>query len=110
MAGRLQIQQRGVPNTPTPVTVQRFSEANPIFEERNYVLTDITKDSSGVALGLCTVHLFNAANNVLEQTTTSDASGNYSFIVDKTQFYYVRAYKSGAPDVAGTSVNTLAGA
>ena len=81
-----------------------------IFRERNFIIADVTKDSAGAALGGCTVHLFNAANNTLEQTAISDAAGNYSFVVDKTKLYFTRAYKSGAPDVAGTSVNTLAGA
>ena len=100
----------GVPNLAGSGAVMNFMDGGaPVFEERNFVLADVTRDASGTPLGNCTVHLFNAATNALEQTTTSDASGNYSFTVDKTQLYYTREYKSGAPDVAGTSVNTLAG-
>lgn len=100
----------GVPNTRGPHTVRQFSEVPPIFEERNFLITGITKDSAGAALGNCTVRLFNAATNTLEQTTVSDGSGNYSFVVNKTQLYFEVAYLTGAPDVAGTTVRTLAGA
>lgn len=99
----------GVPGTPGPRIVRGLDENTPVFAERNYTLTGVTKDSTGAALASCTVRLFNASNNALEQTTTSDASGNYSFVVDKTQTYFEVAYKSGAPDVAGTTVRTLAG-
>lgn len=81
-----------------------------LFQERNYTISGVTKDSTGAALGSCIVRLFNTDTNEVEQTTTSDASGNYSFIVDKTKGFYCVSYKTGSPDVAGTTVNTLAGA
>lgn len=89
--------------------MRSFSEVTPIFEERNFTIVGVTKDSTGAALGNCTVNLFSTATNTLAQTTISDASGNYSFVVDKTQLWYIVSYKAGAPDVAGTTVNTLAG-
>lgn len=82
----------------------------PYFPERNFTITGVTKDSTGAALGSCVCDLINTATKLIEQTLTSDASGNYSFIVDKTQRYKVDSYKTGAPDVAGCTVNTLAGA
>jgi hypothetical protein len=97
-----------VPNTARN-PIECFAENVPYFPERNFTITGVTKDSTGAALGGCTLRLFNAASHVLAQTTISDASGNYSFVVDKTQTWYVVSYKGGAPDVAGTSVNTLAG-
>lgn len=100
----------GVPQTKGPVGIRQYSEIVPIFEERNYTISGVTQDSTGAALGVCTVNLFYTATNVLAQTTTSDATGNYSFVVDKTVSFYVVSYKTGAPDVAGTSINTLAGA
>lgn len=99
-----------VPNTVKPGTVRGLAEVVPIFEERNYLVSGVTRDALGVAVGSCTVKLFNAATDVLTQTATSDASGNYSFAVDKTQTWYAVAYLAGAPDVAGTTVNTLVGA
>jgi hypothetical protein len=100
----------GVPNTKSPAQVRRFSEAVLIFEQANRVVSGVTKDSSGAALAGCTVRLFNTATNVLEQTAVSDASGNFSFVVDPTQAYYVVSYKAGVPDVTGATVNTLVGA
>ena len=99
---------RATAGGPTAFTTE--DGANPYFPERNYLVSGVTRDSTGAALGGCTVKLFNAATDVLTQTTTSDGSGNYSFIVDKTQSWYVVSYKPGAPDVAGTTVNTLVGA
>jgi hypothetical protein len=100
----------GVPNTSNPAQFERFGEVVPIFEERNFLIVGVTKDSSGAALGNCLVRLFNAATNVMEQSATSDASGNYTFTVDKTQQWYAVSYKVGAPDVAGTTRNDLVGA
>jgi hypothetical protein len=74
-------------------------------------ITGVTRDSTGAVLGSCTVHLFRTSDDVKVDTTTSDASGNYSFvrIADATTYYCV-AYKAGSPDVAGTTVNTLVAA
>lgn len=70
----------------------------------------VTKDNTGVALGNCTVHLFRADNNTFAAETISDDNGNYEFRqISISCNYYVRMYKVGSPDVAGTSVNTLVG-
>jgi hypothetical protein len=73
-----------------------------------FSLSGVTRDSAGVALAGCVVDLFLNSEDTLVATTTSDESGNYRFIVNgNSQTYFVRAYKAGSPDVAGTSVNTL---
>lgn len=101
----------GVPGSSSPgVVVRSLRNVAPVFHERNYTISGVTKDSSGSALSNCTVLLFNTTTNTLEQTSVSDASGNYSFVVDKTRTWYAVSYKAGSPDVAGTTVNTLAGA
>ncbi len=101
----------GVPSTKGIGSVRTFSDGIiPYFPERNFTISGVTRDATGGALANCLVDLFNTATDVREQSTISDASGVYSFIVDKTQFWYVVAYLDGAPDLAGTSVNTLAGA
>jgi hypothetical protein len=75
-----------------------------------YHITGITRDSSGVALGDCTVDLFRSSDKVLVQTITSDGSGNYSFVVgDTTTQYFVRAYKDGTPNVFGVTDRDLVG-
>lgn len=98
----------GVPRTMVPGQPVAFRDgASPIWPERNYTISGVTKDSGGTALGNCAVKLFNSATNALEQQTTSDASGNYSFQASKTAAWFVVAYKAGSPDVAGTTVNTV---
>ena len=98
---------RGVPRTTAMAGCRSYPAITVHLAERNYTITDITRDATGAALGLCTVLLFNAANNVLVLTTTSDASGNYSFVVDKTQTYYSYETKTGATPVAGASLQNL---
>ena len=74
----------------------------------SFSLSGVTRDSAGVALANCVVDLFLNSEDTLVASTTSDGSGVYGFILSgNSQTYYVRAYKAGAPDVAGTSVNTL---
>lgn len=72
-------------------------------------ISGVTKDSTGATLGGCTVKLFRTDNDTLYAQMISDASGNYSFSVPNDTTYYVVSYKAGAPDVAGTTVNTLTG-
>lgn len=73
-------------------------------------ISGVTKDSAGAVLGDCVVQLFRTINDAIIEETTSDANGIYSFatVALGTQ-YYVVAYKTGSPDVAGTTVNTLIG-
>ena len=87
-------------------------------------ISGITKDSTGAVLGSCTVSLYRTnssatsdhdalsdKNDVLMERLTSDAvTGAYSFsAIGLGSQYYVVAYRSGTPDVAGTTVNTLVG-
>lgn len=73
-------------------------------------ITGVTKDAVGTPLGGCAVYLFDTATNTCQRSTVSDANGAYEFTVyAPTVPYYVVSYKAGAPDVAGTTVNTLIG-
>ncbi len=76
---------------------------------RNYwLLTGVTRDSAGAALGGCVVDLFTTSDDVLRFSTVSDASGNFSFSLPSNGWTcYLVAYKAGSPDVAGVTVNTL---
>lgn len=70
----------------------------------------VTKDSTGAALGNCSVALYRTLDDYLFERVTSDASGNYSFsAIGLSEQYYVVAYKAGVPDVSGVTVNTLIG-
>ncbi|WP_291854855.1 hypothetical protein [Bradyrhizobium sp.] len=68
----------------------------------------VTADSSGTPLGGCDVELYHAATDTVVGRTTSDPVGAFTFdLGNNSDFYYIRAYKAGTPDVAGTTVNTL---
>jgi hypothetical protein len=78
----------------------------------------VTRNAFGTALGECTVKLYKTADGAYPGTkdtllyeATSDVSGNF---ITYTQYYpdthYMVSYKAGAPDVQGTTVNTLIGA
>lgn len=68
----------------------------------------VTRDSSGAALGICTVQVFRASDDLYLGECTSGPTGEYcaSSWYASTNHYLV-AYKAGAPDVAGTTVNTI---
>lgn len=73
-----------------------------------FTLSGVTRDSAGAALGLCTVKVFITGSDAKEFETTSSAAGAWSINVGASKGpYYVVAYKSGAPVLAGTSINTL---
>lgn len=73
----------------------------------NYALVGITRDSAGTILGSAQVNLFVAGSDILIRSTVSDASGNFGFGNPGTGPFYIRCYKVGSPDLAGTTVNTL---
>lgn len=67
--------------------------------------------STGVPLGSCVVELYLTATDEPLMKTTSDANGYFIFSVARFSpaTHYMVAYKVGAPDVAGTTLNTLTG-
>lgn len=75
------------------------------------LISGVTKDSTGAALASCTVDLYRTIDKTWQQTVVSDGSGNYVFspVNNGNGPFYIVAYKAGAPDVAGTTVNTLLG-
>jgi hypothetical protein len=74
-----------------------------------FSLAGVTRDSTGTPLGTCTVKLFEAATDIEVGQTTSDGAGAFTFrLGNNAGYFYLVAYKPGSPDVAGTSVNTLA--
>lgn len=74
----------------------------------NFALVGVSRDSAGAILASCVIDLMYTAGDVLHLTTTSDASGNFRFDTMPNGPFYLVAYKPGSPDVAGTTVNTLA--
>lgn len=88
-------------------TVARSVFRSQPFSTYSPVLSGQTQNSTGVALGGCVVQLFRTVDDAIHAETTSDGSGNYTFLPSITGPFYVVAYKAGAPDVMGTTVNTL---
>lgn len=87
-----------------------FTDSMPLPTQPALTITGTTRDSSGAALGSVSLKLFRADTGQLVQTLTSDGSGNYTTNpVGPGLLYQIDAYKSGSPDVAGTSLNTLTG-
>jgi hypothetical protein len=107
----------GVPKAKGPHAHSGFNETDPYFPERNLQITGITKDSAGSALGNCMLVALDTQN---DQDSigpfVSDAAGNYLIPIPKglnqvqTTTWRIDAYKTGSPDVAGSTVNTLVGA
>lgn len=75
-------------------------------------ISGFTRDSTGAILGGCVVELYATATDVALYKTTSDATTG-AFTFTSAGFspltHYIVAYKAGATDVAGTSINTLVG-
>lgn len=76
----------------------------------NPALSGVTKDSAGGLLGNCTVDLFVTGVDTFVASTVSDGSGNFTLLPTVSGPFYLVAYLAGAPDVAGTTVNTLTAA
>jgi len=73
-------------------------------------ISGITRDTNSAALGSCQVLLFRTADKLLMDEKTSDPnSGAYNVYTSDTGNHFVVTYKAGAPDMSGTSVNTLVG-
>lgn len=104
-----------LPRLPLPLLmrVSRFNRRMAFPRQtpvpKTFKIEGITRDSTGAILGSCVVHLFRTSDDVEIDQVNSDASGNFILTsgISPGQQHYIVAYKSGSPDVAGTSVNTL---
>lgn len=67
-----------------------------------------TRDGAGAVLGSCIVQGFRTSDDLFAGEMTSDTAGYFEFCTSMTENHYLVAYKAGSPDVAGTTVNTLA--
>ena len=73
----------------------------------NKFLVGITRNNVGAPLGTCVTELLQSGGDILTQTTVSDGSGNYSFSNPGSGPFFVRAYKDGAPNLAGVTDRDL---
>jgi hypothetical protein len=71
-------------------------------------ISGVTRDKDGNALASCRVELFETQSDAVLYSTTSDAAGAFSFSVPTGGWsWFLRAYKAGSPDLAGTTVDTV---
>lgn len=72
-----------------------------------YKIQGVTKDSGGSPLGGVTVELYRTLDDVKQDSTVSDAAGNYVLYTPYTgaETHYIVAFKS--PNLAGSTVQTL---
>lgn len=75
----------------------------------NFWIIGITKTESGTPLSGCKVSLFRSVDDLFLDTVTSGEDGSFQFIMSNDSYhaYYLVAYLTGSPDVAGTTVNSL---
>jgi hypothetical protein len=79
------------------------------------VLSGVTRDGTGVALAACTVKAFRADQIVIPfdqdvamvATTVSDGGGAYTLEVRENAPHQLTGYKTGSPDLAGITLNTV---
>ena len=88
-----------------PPAMRNIAEARRLGFTR-LILSGVSRDAIGVALGNCQVMVFSTTGKNLVAETTSDASGNWSVDVSFGGPFFFVEYKVGAPDVFGTSPNT----
>ena len=98
-------------NSMAPPPIIQVSTGRGVYNQTDWYnsnssIIGVTRDSAGVVLGSCQVDLFSSIDVVIA-SVISDVSGNFSFSNPGTGPFYIVAYRTGAPDVAGVSVNTL---
>jgi hypothetical protein len=73
---------------------------------QDIILSGTTRDEFGAPLGACSVMAFKTSTRAFVAETTSDVDGAYTLTLHRS-IYFLVAYKTGSPDVAGTTLNTL---
>jgi hypothetical protein len=82
-----------------------------VASRQRFAISGTTRDSTGAALANCAVSLFDMQTGAAQYSVVSDGAGAFAiFVGDNATPWFLRAYKVGSPDVAGTSVNFLYGA
>jgi hypothetical protein len=98
-------------------TPQLFSNAevmyamdrSPVGGHRRKRIDGQVLDSGGSPVSGAEVRIFNTSTGYAYDVTTSDSGGNYQLTEPNNVASFVVADKSGSPDTAGTTVQTLTG-
>jgi hypothetical protein len=86
--------------------LKKTNDYDRMLGAQNMMLSGISRDAAGAALGGVTVNVFRTPDNTLVDSTVSDGSGNWSLLANTYGPFYFVEYKSGSPDVFGTSKNS----
>lgn len=86
--------------------IDEYAGDNRVLGTSNARIIGVSRDATGAAIGNCTVNVFKTFNNELVGSTVSDGSGNWTVYPNQSGPYYFVEYKTGSPDVFGTSPNT----
>lgn len=74
----------------------------------NFSITGTAYDSNNATVSEARIELHDSRSVYEYAETVSDGSGNYSFTVPwNSSQYQILAYKTGSPDIAGVTVDTL---
>ena len=102
----------------TGCTGMPLARAVPFRQPMKYIITGTTKDSTGAALGNCSLNVYeiipggkDEPKGRLVAMAVSDAAGAYTVEVCSAtgMTFQIEAYKTGVPDVTGVTLNTLTG-
>lgn len=79
--------------------------------DARFAVSGVTRDAYGSAVGGVSVKLFTAVDDVLVERVTSDPNtGAYTVLTPNyPDPHYIVAHKTGVPNIAGATVNTLVG-
>jgi hypothetical protein len=90
------------------ISIEQFIQSLSGEVTAAHCIIGVTKDSNRVPIGGCEVKLFRSYDDTFIEKKVSNADGSFTFILqDFTSMYYIVAYRTGAPDLVGASVNTL---
>lgn len=98
-------------NQPNPVPAPLMNDGNFVLQfdwaASNSEIVGVTRTSTGTVLANCAIDLFETGSDLVRGRTVSGADGSFNFGNPGTGPFYLVAYKTGSPDVAGTTVNTV---
>ena len=72
-----------------------------------YTLQGVCRDVNNAVVPSAVVKVFDTATDTLQGSDTTDGSGNYTVSLSIDGPLYAVAYHANAPDIAGTTLNTL---
>lgn len=98
-------------NRPNPVPAPLMNDGAFVLQfdwaASNREIVGVTRTSTGTVLASCVIDLFETGSDLVKARTVSAANGSFTIGNPGTGPFYLVAYKTGSPDVAGTTVNTV---